>query len=98
VAIDLGLRVARVVGARKEAGEVLDGSQLAWHALPGVAMIEVKQVRQSHHGPAMRALRALRAQPTSFSKYGAGMALTEHAARSNTFRPALRALARMSGA
>jgi VTC domain len=57
-------------------------------------IVEVKQARYSNRTPAIRALRALRIREQSISKYCVATAAVA-AVRSNTFKPALRAMERL---
>lgn len=62
--------------------------------LAHAVIVEVKQAKYSNHTPAIRALRALRIREQSISKYCVATAAVA-AVRSNTFKPALRAMERL---
>jgi hypothetical protein len=72
--------------------DFLHGSAKA--RLAHAVIVEVKQARYSNHTPAIRALRALRIREQSISKYCVATAAVA-AVRSNTFKPALRAVERL---
>jgi hypothetical protein len=63
--------------------------------LTDVVIVEVKQARYSNHTPAIRALRRFRVREKSISKYCIATAAVA-AVRGNTFKPALRAVERLS--
>jgi hypothetical protein len=64
--------------------------------LPHAVIVEVKQAQYSNRTPAIRALRASGIREQSISKYCIATA-TVTAVRSNTFKPALRAVERLQG-
>ena len=58
-------------------------------ALDGLVIIELKRDGLTH-SPILELLRELRIQPSGFSKYCMGMALTDEDLRKNRFKPRLR--------
>lgn len=63
-------------------------------ALDGLVIIELKRDGQTH-SPILCHLRELRIQPSGFSKYCMGMALTDDGLKQNTFKPRLRRISKM---
>ncbi|MAT68918.1 MAG: VTC domain-containing protein [Planctomycetaceae bacterium] len=61
-------------------------------ALPGVAIVEVKQERNSRESPIRQALRAIRVSPMRISKYCIGRAMLDPTLKSNRFKRKLLAL------
>jgi hypothetical protein len=88
--------VGDVVNERVTVDWDLDFHQAATDTrLAQAVIVEVKQARYSNHTPAIRALRALRMREQSISKYCIATAAGA-AVRGNTFKPALRAVERLS--
>jgi hypothetical protein len=63
--------------------------------LPHIVIMEVKQARFSNYTPAVQAIRALHLRERSISKYCLGTARLAPV-RTNTFKPALLAVERLS--
>ena len=59
-------------------------------SLPGVVIAEVKQAGVDRGSDFMRRMRALSVRPTGFSKYCAGVAMTQPAIKHNRLNPQLR--------
>lgn len=65
-------------------------------ALPGIAIVEVKQERHSRHSPIRQQLREMRVASLRISKYCIGSALLDPGLKRNRFKPNVRALATLS--
>ena len=63
-------------------------------ALDGLVIIELKRDGLTY-SPILELLRQLRIQPSGFSKYCMGMALTDNNLRKNNFKPRLRMINKM---
>lgn len=70
-----------------------DAQSLCW---PGVAIVEIKQRRLAHLTPAVTALRALLVREARISKFCVGLAALSREHSAGAFRPALRAIARLT--
>ena len=64
-------------------------------AAPGLAIIEVKQVRASSRSEMARVLKAEGIYPCSISKYAYGTVLTTNAVKKNAFKATVRHVERM---
>jgi hypothetical protein len=82
VTIDLGLRMWGQIGSV---------------ALPGVAVIEIKQPEMARDSTARETLRAMGCRPSSFSKYCLGVTTLYSSVKHNTFQPEMRMLRTLTG-
>ncbi len=58
--------------------------------MPGICIIEVKRDLSSQHSDIIKALRKARLQPSGFSKYCMGTAMTNNEVKTNLFKKTLR--------